>query len=145
MDQNTAKALKRLKSRFILLGGWMRRKGAEALSGSSEPAAAEALVAALGDSNEKVRTAARNSLGTLKAGAVNRFCELWADARNGDLESILLECGYVASEPHKLNIMTILTNNSGGDLVHIGSSGADILLDLLNDKDASVAGTAAAP
>ena len=54
MDQNTAKGLKRLNSRFILLGGRLRRKGAEALSGTSEPAAAEALVAALGDSNEKV-------------------------------------------------------------------------------------------
>jgi hypothetical protein len=138
MDQNTAKALKRLKSQSFILSGWLRRKGAETLAGTEEPDAVDALVAALEDSNEKVRYAARKSLTSLKGKAVNRFCKLWADKRKGDLGSILLEFQYVASEPPEIKYLTLLKQGKTEEASGADNQGAIALCELTLDRDHKV-------
>jgi hypothetical protein len=139
MDRKTEIALQQLRGSGILLGGWRRRKGAKALSGTDEPDAVDSLVSALDDSDEKVRATVLKIMTTLRGKAVDRFCKLWAETRKCALESVFLQCGYVASNPHNLHILTLLKNGKDSELVNTDSSGVDVLLGLLRDKDSAIA------
>ena len=55
MNRKTEIALQKLNSRGILFGRWQRRRGAEALAGTEEPDAVDALVGALDDPDPKVK------------------------------------------------------------------------------------------
>ncbi|WP_373500166.1 HEAT repeat domain-containing protein [Desulfococcus sp.] len=110
MDRDTAKALKRLRSKLIFWGGRIRKKGAEGLYGTDEPDAVAPLIFALGDPKEQVRFAARAALGTLQGRAIDRFCEHWAESRGPTLKDIILETGYIASDPIELMVLTSFVN-----------------------------------
>ena len=79
---------------------------------------------------------------TLKGKAVDRFCGHWSQGRKDYLESILLECGYLASFPPYLQILTHLKLGRCSELHDIDNAGADVLLDALNDKDSTIAANA---
>jgi hypothetical protein len=102
----------------------------------------DALVDTLEDADPKVRIAARNSLTTLKDKAVDRFCWLWHGGRKDNLEIILLECGYVASLPPFLHILTHLKLGRCSELHNTDTVGADVLFEALNDKDSTIAANA---
>jgi hypothetical protein len=110
MDRKTAKAIKRLKSNFVLCGEWLRTKGAEKLAGTIYPDAVKPLIFALEDRSDKVRQAARKSLTTLKGEAVDYLCRLWAETREDALKGIIQEADYTVSDGGILqNLICFLT------------------------------------
>jgi hypothetical protein len=88
----------------------MRRKGAEALAETDDPAAVVALVEALEDRSRKVRRSVGESLKTLNGSAIDEFCKIWATERNGKLKGIILEQGYIATGPLDVHALTSFLN-----------------------------------
>jgi len=105
MDKRTEKAIKRLNNHF-LFGASIRRKGALSLMGTSIPDAVEPLIGLIADKNEKVRESAHKALTSLKGVALNEFCRMWSDKRTKELETIMLQAYYLATEPEQLMALT---------------------------------------
>jgi hypothetical protein len=135
MDKTTTKAIKKLTSHLLLIGGILRRKGAEALIHTQEPEAVAPLINALSDKKEKVRQAALESLRSLKGSALNRLCSLWAEKRDPALEDIITTCSYIATEPLSLRHLTALKQGEMSIPKGASGEGVDILLELIKDTD----------
>ena len=142
MDKRTEKDIKHLKNKYPLIGALIRKKGAEYLYGTSEREAVEPLLELLKDKNEKVSETAYNILTHLNSNAMNHFCALWSETRDKGLEAILIDAGYIATLPFKLQYLTSLKQGKFEIPVNAGKEGIDILLELRNDNDDTVSGNA---
>ena len=89
------------------------------------------MIEALDDPNLKVRETAYDALIQLKGRAVNRLCGLWGEGRDKRLEELVLEGGYVATSPFRLNLLTLLKHGELDEVTGTGREGVEILLDLI--------------
>jgi WD40 repeat protein len=70
---------------------------------------------------------------------INSICRLWATSRNPELERLLVEMQWVASEPAKLKTLTLLKIGQLDNLLaQAGKREVRALVELLDDSDAVV-------
>lgn len=105
MEKIVEKTIKKLKSRTLLFGTSIRLNAARAFIGTSLQEAVQPLAETLGDENGKVREAARQALCSLRGDAIDRLCSLWAETRNKELDSIIIECRDMVSQPPLIQAM----------------------------------------
>ena len=113
---------RRLYSETPLIGGWRRRRAAQALAAEISTATVRVLAEALIKSpDEQVRDLALQTLERLDDWrAISAVCKIWADTRHPRLTTLLLENEWVASMPPEVKVLTALKvgrmdEASGGD------------------------------
>jgi len=136
MDKHVERAIKRLKSSCPLIGGYLRKKGAQALTGTDRVEAVEPLIACLKDRHRSVRNVSLHALKHLKGKARDYLCLIWARTRDPSLEDIIVSSGYVASSPLEVHYLTALKTDKMPASVDI--QGINILLKLQYDLDRDV-------
>lgn len=139
MDKKTAKAIRRVESRMVILGPFLREKGAAALFGTAVPEAVDSLVKALGDKKEKVRRVAHLALVNLKGPAIDRLCAIWEESRDEVLERLIWDGDYFAVSPRWLGYITYLLRGWMEKVVDADADGVNTLLALRKDKDWRIA------
>ncbi len=99
-----------LYSQMPLLGGWLRRRAAEALARDDSVSAARVLAEAVTRSDDaRVRSVALEALRQLRGWrTISAVCGVWADTRHADLSALLAECEWVASTPPEVKVLTAL-------------------------------------
>jgi hypothetical protein len=144
MDSITlAKHAKRLDSRFSF-----RRKGAvRALAADNSKKRVPSLVQALSDPDSSIAAIAEDALRGFNhpdrllgddCDAVNAFCAVWAEGRDARLGRIVTECGYVASRPVALKVLTALKCGQSAEAVQRPEQ-VEHVVAALTDKDGDVA------
>ncbi len=82
------------------------------------------------DRDEIVAKNAKNALlGLTEQKGVDRLCHLWEKDRDGDLEKLVVRGGYVATQPPRLKIYTMLKQGELKGLAGVNKDGVDQLLD----------------
>ena len=133
------KAAARLESRVPLVGGAVRRAAARKLAEDSGPAAVPILAGALSSFDPQVVELAGAALRSLKSQpAIDALCGLWAKARDARLGDLVAQCGYVASQPLDVRVLSALKADRAGD-VSGEASAVEVLLRALDDSDSDVA------
>lgn len=75
-------------------------------------------------------------------GAIDAFCREWAKSRSPELEEILLEAGYLAAQPLRLRLLTVLKTNADRVMLAEGTELVPELLAAVDDPDRGIAGLA---
>lgn len=100
------------------------------------------LVEALAGKDELAANA-REALTRLTDGsAIDTLCGLWAESRNPHLEQIILDAGYLASQPLGLRLLTVLKTGADRRMLAEGPALIPELLAAVDDADRSIAGRA---
>src|SRR5262249_21765886 len=100
----------RLHNRIPLLGGWLRRRAAQALANDGSPDALRTLIhAVILNSDERVRGVALDTLrAVMDPHRIDVLCFEWAASRHPDLTRLLLERRWLASQPTDVRLLTAL-------------------------------------
>ncbi|SMC70836.1 WD40 repeat domain-containing protein [Sporomusa malonica] len=86
---------------------------------------------------------ARTALSSLTdSGAIDAFCSEWAKSRCPELEEILLEAGYLASQPLGIRLSTVLKTGADRVMLDDGPELVPELLIAVDDSDRIIAGRA---
>ncbi|HWR44702.1 hypothetical protein [Sporomusa sp.] len=101
------------------------------------------LLEALADPDDSIAASARAALSRLSdGGAIDVLCSEWAKTRYPELEQILLEAGYLASQPLSVRLLTVLKTNADRAMLAEGPELVSELLSVADDADRSIAGRA---
>ena len=135
---------RRLYSRALLIGGWLRRRAAETLARGGSSAAARVLAEAVTRSDdERVRGIALNALQQLTDWrSISAVCGVWAATRHADLTGLLTGHEWVASTPLEVKVLTGL---KVGRLDVVTGGGAEVVASLVQaceDADPTISGRA---
>lgn len=132
---------RRLKSRVPLIGAFLRRRACEDLARDSSARAVPLLVEALNSTDEQVSIIADQALRRLReAAAIDKFCAIWADNRDGRLAQMLEGRGYVARDPVEVRVLSAMKVGRQ-DLIW-GAEAVPILVQALDDRDPAIAAAA---
>ncbi|WP_425059577.1 WD40 repeat domain-containing protein [Sporomusa carbonis] len=74
--------------------------------------------------------------------AIDAFCRLWAETRSPELERIMLDAGYLASQPLRLRLLTVLKTGADRVMLAEGPELVPELLAAVDDADRIIAGRA---
>ena len=69
---------------------------------------------------------------------INSLCKKWVDSRSKELEKIILDGGYIASEPIEVRVLSALKFNQYGKILNDGSEILDPLIKAFGDKDLQI-------
>ncbi|MBE9222764.1 HEAT repeat domain-containing protein [Cyanobacterium stanieri LEGE 03274] len=133
----------KLYSEIPLLGDRLRQQAIKELSAIKTPQSIEILTKALIFSEDKnVRNGVLNTLRQIKlqdTALIDAVCQLWADNREIELTKLIKLKGWVANQPLKLRVLTAVSLGWQGILEEENKiQVAEILLDLLNDKEREI-------
>ncbi len=133
---------RQLRSRLPLLGKGIRRTACQRLAADGSAAAVPLLVEALGVGDQEVQSIADGALRSLEdQGAVDAMCAQWVGGRDPWLRTLVTECGYVASQPPEVRVLSALQ----ADQLHCACEGPGSLPSLvsaLDERDQVLAGRA---
>lgn len=86
---------------------------------------------------------ARAALTRLTDGsAIDTLCGLWVESRSPQLEQIITDAGYLASQPLRLRLLTVLKTGADRRMLTEGPALIPELLAAVDDVDRSIAGRA---
>jgi HEAT repeat protein len=135
--QEIEKAGHDLQNTIPLIGHLIRMSAVKKLSSNPSPESIPFLVKALNLPDGKVANIASETLRSLKnQEAIDVFCKAWFSARNSVLEEILVNCGYTATQPSEIHIITHL--KTGKTINQETSTNVDLLIKYLSDPDKSI-------
>lgn len=100
------------------------------------------LVEALNGDEQLAVTARKAFCQLTDGGAIDALCGLWAESRSPELEQIITESGYLASQPLKVRLLTVLKTGADRIMLAEGVKLIPELLTVVDDADRSIAGRA---
>ncbi len=97
------------------------------------------LLAALNDRDTQVATAAASCVSALENRVViDELCRRWVESRSSQLEGIIRQGGYVASQPVAVRVLTALKLNQIQEISDGGIEVLDCVLKAFDDRDMEV-------
>ena len=97
------------------------------------------LLAALSDRDTQVATAAASCVSALENRVViDELCRRWVESRSIQLEGVIRQGGYVASQPVAVRVLTALKLNQIQEITSGGIEVLDCVLKALDDRDMEV-------
>ena len=97
------------------------------------------LLAALNDRDTQVATAAASCVSALENRVViDELCRRWVESRSSQLEGIIRQGGYVASQPVAVRVLTALKLNRIQEISDGGIEVLDCVLKAFDDRDMDV-------
>jgi WD40 repeat protein len=97
------------------------------------------LLAALSDRDTQVATAAASCVSALENRVViDELCRRWVESRSSQLEGIIRQGGYVASQPVAVRVLTALKLNQIQEISDGGIEVLDCVLKAFDDRDMEV-------
>jgi WD40 repeat protein len=97
------------------------------------------LLAALNDRDTQVATVAASCVSALENRVViDELCRRWVESRSGQLEGIIRQGGYVASQPVAVRVLTALKLNQIQEIRDGGIEVLDCVLKAFDDRDMEV-------
>ena len=78
-------------------------------------------------------------VGLTDGGAIDAFCQLWADSRAQDLTDILLEAGYLAARPATVRLLTVLKTGANIGMMAFEPEMIPGLIAATRDNDRDIA------
>jgi hypothetical protein len=133
--------VRRLYSRFPLLGRWIRRRAAQKLTAIGSPDAVQILTKRLtapidDDLRDTILQALR---GQIDPRCIAAVCAVWEETRHPLLAKVLKERGWVADSPESLRVLSALLVSKSDLLTTTGAGVVEPLLKASNDADPSIA------
>ena len=142
MDQRRRKRCEaRLSWRVPLLGGWFRRRAAEALARDATPESTLVLAVAVSRSvDPRVFAIAMEHLNALSDPLqIDAACAVWAGSRHPALGRLQLEHGWVATQPVRVRVLSSLHADRREAVTNGSADVVGPLVDACDDLDPDVA------
>ena len=103
----------------------------------------EPLLAAISDEDTQIAALSVSCLSTLEdQGTIDSLCEKWVRSRSNQLEQIICQGGYVASQPTSVRVLTALKLNRIQGIVNGDEKVLDCVLDAYQDRDTLISSNA---
>jgi hypothetical protein len=141
---------RRLYSRVPLIGGWLRKRAAQALARDGSPGAVRALAEAVAQIGADIRIddeeVHRIGLAALRQitdrRAIDAACDVWAATRHADLTALLIDHQWVASTPPEVKVLAALKVGQVETVTRGQAEVVEPLVQACDDADPTIAGRA---
>ncbi len=131
---------RRLYNRIPLIGRWLRRGAAEALTQDGSPEAVRVLAEAVTRTHDRqvvdITLTAYRQLTNQEC--LNQVCTVWAETRHQELAEVIIEHGWIASTPVKIKVLSAMKTGKMDTVVGDGAAVIKSLVEACHDADEEI-------